>query len=307
MRYRNLNLINTSTVETKPAKLQIDSAINVPISVTRNETKTSKEGKTDSRESNTSCQLNYTASVEVTKEHAKISLFSKIKSASSDESQKQNENRVSPTGLQKSVACAATEAGSRNEQSSTKLISNARELLSCEAGLKEIQIPSRQRVPLSNQHLLTTDGKKCKSVLETEFRSQKVLFTTPSAVSKPIISLMNSIGFDDSLSCYKSSPVTLSACTEKIHPEAVNYSIFDENRVTGAKQSNEPTCDGDCKERDMASHDCIENKKICINGRQFIVRDKIGQGGSSSVFSAEHTEKKLKCALKVLTDALYLC
>lgn len=42
-----------------------------------------------------------------------------------------------------------------------------------------------------------------------------------------------------------------------------------------------------------------EDKILNINGKDFIIRERIGQGGSSTVFLAEHKGTKLECALKV--------
>lgn len=183
-----------------------------------------------------------------------------------------------------------------------------------ETPYKTFQMPSTRRLPTSNRLLSSNTSKKCRSAMENEFRSQKVLFTTPSAVSRPTIQLMNNFGLDDSLQCYKSSPIASNLspvkeernigiksklqlqpqshtnalhATNNVMPVDTNKNVSISNLVSEPNADNEYHIDG-------------EKKKILrINGKDFIIQKKIGQGGSSSVFLAEHKDSKLECALKV--------
>lgn len=162
-----------------------------------------------------------------------------------------------------------------------------------ETPYKIFQIPSTHRLLSSNRRLATNDMKKYRSALENEFRSQKVLFTTPSAVSRPIINLMNDAGLDDSLNCYKSSPVVIASTSENSQQLTVKRGL---NEAQGTMCSHEATT---VKKENKIVQNGDKNRIIRINGKDFFVHKKIGQGGSSSVFSAEHRGGKLECALKV--------
>lgn len=172
--------------------------------------------------------------------------------------------------------------------------------------MRRVQSSSQQRSILSSAN----QPRKCRTELEKEFRSQKVLFTTPSAVSRPAIKVMNHLGLDDSLNCYKSSPMTnLAPVKEESQPnnKENKYSTNESNskmndlyRSVDKIDEEVNTIDKDqVKETANENEEKKEQKIIIINGKEFIIHKKIGQGGSSSVFLVEHKETKRECALKV--------
>lgn len=173
--------------------------------------------------------------------------------------------------------------------------------------MRRVQSSSQQRTILSSAN----QPRKCRNDLEKEFRSQKVLFTTPSAVSRPAMKAMNNLDLDDSLNCYKSSPmVNLSPVREERNKENCKYtavesmddlyrsiekidSKIDAPKVDDVKVSTSTTSSQNEDKQEK------KDKVIRINGKDFVVLNKLGQGGSSSVFLVEHKETKLQCALKV--------
>lgn len=160
--------------------------------------------------------------------------------------------------------------------------------------LKDFQMPSAtaMRRLHSSQHrtLLSSANqtKKCRSDLEKEFKSQKVLFTTPSAISRPTIKMMNNLALDDSLNCYKSPMANLPPVKE----ENLEKQTTQENKENQSLDK----IDGLNEEKETVPE---KQKVLRINGKDFLIKERIGQGGSSSVFLAEHKETKLECALKV--------
>lgn len=184
-----------------------------------------------------------------------------------------------------------------------------------ETPYKTFQMPqtsTMRRAQTSSQHrtLLSSanQSKKCRTDLENEFRSQKVLFTTPSAVSRPAMKVMNHLGLDDSLNCYKSSPMVnnLSPVKEERNkenkcPTSITGAAKDLTQATAKIDEKFNGADeNDAKAPSVANeNDGKKEKIITINNKDFIVQNKIGHGGSSSVFLVEHKETKLQCALKV--------
>lgn len=158
--------------------------------------------------------------------------------------------------------------------------------------MRRIQTGSQHRTLLSS----ASQSRKCRTELENEFRSQKVLFRTPSAVSRPALKVMTHLGLDDSLNCYQSSPMAiLSPVKEEQNKETKPISV---EPASGA-MNNVRINDNDATNE-------IEKKVVTINGKDFVIQSKIGQGGSSSVFLVEHKETKVPCALKV-TSYNFIC
>lgn len=165
---------------------------------------------------------------------------------------------------------------------------------------KMFQMPSTRHFPSTNRRLVSNETKNGRLAVENEFRSQKVLFTTPSAVSRPVISLMNNVGLDDSLNCYKSSPIGINSSSEtnkKYFSNTRTHSRVDAHDVMNSNEAipNEYLSK---KINDAAQID-DKIKIIRINEKDFVLQKKIGQGGSSSVYMAEHKDTKLECAVKV--------
>lgn len=174
-----------------------------------------------------------------------------------------------------------------------------------ETPYKTFQLPptaNMRRVQTSSQHrtLLTSASqpRKCRSELENEFRSQKVLFRTPSAVSRPALKVMSHLGLDDSLNCYQSSPVANLSPVKEERKENKPHSA---ESMPETIRTNENDGKTDVAAKPIASSTANETEKkvVTINGKDFVIQSKIGQGGSSSVFLVEHKETKLPCALKV--------
>lgn len=175
--------------------------------------------------------------------------------------------------------------------------------------MRRVQSSSQQRTILSSAN----QPKKCRNDLEKEFRSQKVLFTTPSAVSRPAMKAMNNLDLDDSLNCYKSSPmvsVNLSPVNEERNKENNQYTSIESmddlyrsiDKIDGKIDASKKD-DVKVNTSTTANQNEIKQEKkdkvIQINGKDFVVLNKLGQGGSSTVFLVEHKDTKLQCALKV--------
>lgn len=241
------------------------------------------EKASNSKEPNTSRQLKFNISSDsTTKERPVISLFSKIQTTSIPQCQKQND------------ALNQSTTPNRNPKTSSSISKSIQKPSENATPHNPFQMPSTRYLPSSSRRF---DKPKCASALENEFRTQKVLFTTPSAVSRPIIDLLNNVGLDDSLNCYKSSAVLSNCSQDKIQQKTDSSRTF--QSIENSKSSQPvPKDQPKCEEVDgLAVPD--KNKTIRINGKDFIVLEKIGQGGSSSVYLAQHKEKKLECALKV--------
>lgn len=181
-----------------------------------------------------------------------------------------------------------------------------------ETPYKGFQMPptsSMRRVQTTSQHrnILSSASqtKKCRSELENEFKSQKVLFRTPSTVSRPAMKVMNHLGLDDSLNCYQSSPMAHLSPVKEEQNKDIRHSTNelianDLYRSTDKIDGTKNVATKDALEPSATSGESDDTKKIItINGKDFVVQSKIGQGGSSSVFLVEHKETKLPCALKV--------
>lgn len=167
---------------------------------------------------------------------------------------------------------------------------------------RDFQMPAAVRRLQSSHHrtlpMSANQTKKCQSDLDKEFKSQKVLFTTPSAITRPKLNLNNNL--DDTLHCFKASPMANVAPGKETHATAEKYlptvrenepnEEINGDKIDGTSQKEEPT---------PAPTNETKQKVLRINGKDFIIRERIGQGGSSTVFLAEHKETKLECALKV--------
>lgn len=112
------------------------------------------------------------------------------------------------------------------------------------------QVPSTRRILSSHQRPNGMANRR-RPPSESEFRSQKVLFTTPTAVSRPTFALMSHMGLDDSLNCYKSpsgmllgdvgqqqTVQNLSTHTDVKEPVKHNDLIKPEDRLINAKSAN---------------------------------------------------------------------
>lgn len=249
----------------------------------------------------------------------KISLFSGIQSSSfikkSDELQRTRELQTNSflenrngDGLNASMEALSVKRNiSAPEKmtdtslaASTKTLKDINSNIDDDTPYKDFQIPAAIRRLQSSQHrtLLSSANqtKKCRSELEKEFKSQKVLFTTPSAVSRPKMNMPNTL--DDSLNCFKSSPMV--PATETSSSGIKHLPTVPEKENSEGRKSIDKT-DGFIHGKDAAANNSSKQKVLRINGKDFIIRERIGQGGSSSVYLAEHKDTKLECALKVIS------
>lgn len=169
---------------------------------------------------------------------------------------------------------------------------------------KNFQMPTAvRRLQSSHQRTLPTSAnqtKKCQSDLDKEFKSQKVLFTTPSAITRPKLNLNNNL--DDTLHCFKASPMMANVAPSKeTHATAEKHLPTVRENEQDA-EINGDKIDGTIQKEEPIPTNQTKQKVLRINGRDFIIRERIGQGGSSTVFLAEHKESKLECAVKVINQ-----
>lgn len=165
---------------------------------------------------------------------------------------------------------------------------------------KDFQMPAAIRRLQSSQHrtiqLSANQMKKCQSDLDKEFKSQKVLFTTPSAITRSKLNINNNL--DDTLHCFKASPMANVVPVKEHHAIAEKHLPTVRENESNA-DSNGDKIDGTIQKEEPPPATETKEKVLRINGKDFIIRERIGQGGSSTVFLAEHKETKLECALKV--------
>lgn len=174
-----------------------------------------------------------------------------------------------------------------------------------ETPLKTFQMPTARRLPLSSHRIMSSSNrpKLSRSALESEFRSQKILFTTPTAVSRPTFALMSNIGLDDSLNCYKSPSTTILHDTfdRRLSPPLIKQQAI-QNPKIDVRPIQADVLTEEALDDNANANDKDDRKVLRINGKDFVVNKKIGQGGSGSVFLAEHKQSRLECAIKVNTD-----
>lgn len=131
------------------------------------------------------------------------------------------------------------------------------------------QVPSTRRILSSHQRPNGMPNRR-RPPLESEFRSQKVLFTTPTAVSRPTFALMSHIGLDDSLNCYK-SPSGMQLCDVGQQQAVQNLSTNTGDREP-VKHNNLPKPD------DRLVTTGINAKDINTNEKELVIGKEIGAG-----------------------------
>ncbi|XP_037923614.1 dual specificity protein kinase Ttk isoform X2 [Hermetia illucens] len=130
----------------------------------------------------------------------------------------------------------------------------------------------------------TNITQKSRTSLENEFRSQKILFRTPIAMSRPPSLINNSINLslDDTVKE-----------KDALHKE---QKLSPVKEVT-VKKSNENLLKS---EKNIPAKKGGEGKVTVINGNEYVILKKLGSGGSSSVFLAKRVKDQKQCALKVV-------
>lgn len=133
-----------------------------------------------------------------------------------------------------------------------------------ETPLIKFQMPTINR----GSQMLTT--QKSRVSLEKEFRSQKILFTTPLSISRP----PNNIIANDSISLPMED--VLASSNKNINPDPPVTSLPQITRKIEKPQTIE------------------------INNKIYRIHCKLGSGGSSTVFLAGEMSTNIECAVKVV-------
>lgn len=184
-----------------------------------------------------------------------------------------------------------------------------------ETPYKSFQMPNTSMRRLQSSHhrsILSSTGqrKPSRTQIENEFKSQKVLFTTPS-VARPAIKMMSNLGLDDTLQCYQASPIVIANQSTHLSPVEEEQQDTEPRPLASSSMAGPQIQANDhvdaatvavksVKEPDKMLVKPNDGEKVLnINGKDFVVHKRIGQGGSSTVFLAEHKDTKLECALKV--------
>ncbi|XP_020715854.1 probable serine/threonine-protein kinase mps1 isoform X2 [Ceratitis capitata] len=175
----------------------------------------------------------------------------------------------------------------------------------------QIRSFSVQRRP---RGLCSTQSQKERTAIANEFRSQKVLFQTPMAITRaPVV-------------CLPNDSITLSLCdsingagntsntAEKIHQdierdpeERQNVKVKSKKSLDSAfattdnaeeKNQNEEQQTNQLSDKSSSSSE--KDSILHINNVDYTIIKKIGCGGSSSVYLAQKNSDKNECALKVV-------
>ncbi|KAM7364573.1 dual specificity protein kinase monopolar spindle 1 isoform 2-T2 [Cochliomyia hominivorax] len=166
----------------------------------------------------------------------------------------------------------------------------------------QIRSFSVQRRP---RDLCSTQSQKNKSAIVNEFRTQKVLFQTPMAISRAPIMQNDSISIS---LCDTINECGTPSTAEKT-PHCVNEKPL---KDTGrSKKSLEGAFIEASKDRKEESRDdASKNSQVIttkdkttivnINKSNYIIIQKLGCGGSSSVYQAKREDNGKECALKVV-------
>uniref|UniRef100_A0A1A9W8B7 Protein kinase domain-containing protein n=1 Tax=Glossina brevipalpis TaxID=37001 RepID=A0A1A9W8B7_9MUSC len=146
------------------------------------------------------------------------------------------------------------------------------------------------------KNLCTTQSRKPRIDDVNEFRSQKVLFQTPMALSRaPTSSLSND---SMSLSLFDTINEGHTTTVAEKTPLAFNTDIKDQN-VCSKKSLAAAFSESTTLEEETTTEK--EKRSILIiKELKYIVLDKLGCGGSSSVYLAKCLNNSRKCAIKVV-------
>lgn len=163
----------------------------------------------------------------------------------------------------------------------------------------QIRSFSVQRRP---RDLCSTQSQKTKSAIVNEFRSQKVLFQTPMAISRA------------PMSCLPNDSISLSLC-DTINEGGTPSTSEKTPQCTAEKQiaRSKKSLDGEFLEASKEYMQKSEATKctaittrdketiVHINDSDYVIVQKLGCGGSSSVYLAKRADNAKECALKVST------
>ncbi|KNC28152.1 hypothetical protein FF38_04364 [Lucilia cuprina] len=164
----------------------------------------------------------------------------------------------------------------------------------------QIRSFSVQRRP---RDLCSTQSQKTKSAIVNEFRTQKVLFQTPMAISRAPIMQNDSISLSlcDTIN-EGGTPSTAEKTPQCTNEKQTKDGARSKKSLEGAfleasKEQNE-------KSNDTSRNSAITTKDkttvVTINNASYIIIQKLGCGGSSSVYLAKRKDTSKECALKVV-------
>nr|XP_036233982.1 serine/threonine-protein kinase PKH2 isoform X2 [Bactrocera oleae] len=170
----------------------------------------------------------------------------------------------------------------------------------------QIRSFSVQRRP---RGLCSTQSQKERTAIANEFRSQKVLFQTPMAITRPhVVCLPNdsiTLSLCDSINGAETTPKTTENIQENTQKSNVNKQQINvkskkslENAFSNPDKQEEP--DGKKPPNTKSSVSNENNGILHINNSDYTIIKKIGCGGSSSVYLAKRNSDGNECALKVV-------
>uniref|UniRef100_A0A0A1XAM7 Dual specificity protein kinase TTK n=1 Tax=Zeugodacus cucurbitae TaxID=28588 RepID=A0A0A1XAM7_ZEUCU len=162
----------------------------------------------------------------------------------------------------------------------------------------QIRSFSVQRRP---RGLCSTQSQKERTAIANEFRSQKVLFQTPMAITRaPVVCLPNdsiTLSLCDSINGAETTPKS-SENTDR------NNEIKQQGKVKSKKSLDNAFSDSDkleeTKEKEPSNSKSEKDGILHINNSDYTIIKKIGCGGSSSVYLAKRNSDGNECALKVV-------
>ncbi|XP_054725416.1 dual specificity protein kinase Ttk isoform X1 [Anastrepha obliqua] len=161
--------------------------------------------------------------------------------------------------------------------------------------------------------LCSTQSQKTRSALANEFRSQKVLFQTPMAITRaPVMCLPNdsiTLSLCDSINGTRNTPNTAENT-----PLGDQRNVKDQQsqKVKSKKSLESAFCASEKPEesKEKQQSNMITQEKsasadekdgiLRINNADYTIVKKIGCGGSSSVYLAQRNADGKECALKVV-------
>lgn len=161
----------------------------------------------------------------------------------------------------------------------------------------------------SSRAIISTTNRKSRNTLENEFKSQKILFTTPLATGlpRPQMSANDSLSLSLVDTPIKSKDRPLSPIVEQQRPakrstdELFPATPGPEKRLSPAPKEVAPAAVAPTEDiRPMEQSQTKALPTIAINGKEYQVLKKLGSGGSSSVFLAKLNPTGAECALKLV-------
>lgn len=222
----------------------------------------------------------------------------------SDNAAKTNpEKRFSPKTFQlQQSSSQETEQNSKPPPVSETPSKNQENVVFVTPHVKSFRMPNVKSHGYQKINMLNSATQKLKQSTEKqkdrdkEFRSQKILFATPVATSRPPVASIISndsicLTLDDTPVKNKGKPLPVSAAPSKSKLSPINERL----------KPNKKSSDSLFNEFDETGVNEIEDDKniIVINNVKYSVTDKLGSGGSSSVFLAQNKNTKNECAIKV--------